>query len=46
MPSLASLHPQIVHFAIALCVAGVVLRWLSLAGRPAWASPAAAALLR
>jgi uncharacterized membrane protein len=45
MPSLASLHPVIVHFAIALAVAGVVLRWLSLTGRVAWAGPAAASLL-
>jgi uncharacterized membrane protein len=45
MPSLASLHPVIVHFAIALAVAGVLLRWLSLSGRVAWAGPAAATLL-
>jgi uncharacterized membrane protein len=45
MPSLAPLHPQIVHFAIALAVAGVLLRWLSLSGRVGWAGPAAAALL-
>jgi uncharacterized membrane protein len=45
MPSLASLHPQIVHFAIALAVAGVLLRWLSLSGRAPWAGPAAACLL-
>ena len=35
MPSLAALHPVIVHFAIALAVAGVLLRWLSLSGRVA-----------
>jgi uncharacterized membrane protein len=45
MPSLAPLHPEIVHFAIALAVAGVLMRWLSLSGRVAWAGPAAAALL-
>jgi uncharacterized membrane protein len=45
MPSLASLHPVIVHFAIALAVTGVLLRWLSLTGRVAWAGPAAASLL-
>jgi uncharacterized membrane protein len=45
MPSLASLHPAIVHFAIALAVAGVLLRWLSLSGRATWAGPAAASLL-
>jgi uncharacterized membrane protein len=45
MPSLAPFHPQIVHFAIALAVAGVLLRCLSLTGRLAWTGPAAAALL-
>jgi len=45
MPSLAALHPQIVHFAIALSVAGVLLRWLSVGRRAAWAGPAAATLL-
>jgi len=45
MPSLAPFHPVIVHFAIALAVAGVLLRWLWLSGRVGWASPAAAALL-
>jgi uncharacterized membrane protein len=45
MPSLAPLHPVIVHFAIGLAVAGVLLRWLSLGGRVAWAGPAAATLL-
>jgi len=45
MPSLAALHPVIVHFAIALAVAGVLLRWLSLTGRVGWAGPAAASLL-
>ena len=45
MPSIAPFHPVIVHFAIALAVAGVLLRWLSLSGRVAWAGPAAATLL-
>jgi uncharacterized membrane protein len=45
MPNLAPLHPVIVHFTIALAVAGVLLRWLSLSGRVAWAGPAAATLL-
>jgi uncharacterized membrane protein len=45
MPTLASLHPIIVHFAIALLIAGAVLRWLSLTGRVSFASPAAASLL-
>jgi uncharacterized membrane protein len=45
MPSLAAFHPPIVHFAIGLLVAGVVLRCLSLTGRAAWSGPAAATLL-
>jgi len=45
MPSLASLHPIVVHFAIALLIAGAVFRWLSLTGRLSFASPAAASLL-
>jgi uncharacterized membrane protein len=45
MPSLAAFHPPIVHFAIGLLVAGVVLRWLSLTGRAPWSGPAAATLL-
>jgi uncharacterized membrane protein len=43
--SLASLHPIIVHFAIALLSAGAILRWLSLTNRVAFASPAASGLL-
>jgi uncharacterized membrane protein len=38
-------HPQFVHFAIALLVTGVVFRLISLAGRPAFAAPAALTLL-
>jgi len=45
MPSLASLHPIVVHFAIALLIAGAVLRWVSLTGRAGFASPAATTLL-
>jgi uncharacterized membrane protein len=45
MPNLASWHPQIVHFVIALLAAGVLLRWISLTGRVPFAGPAAAALL-
>jgi uncharacterized membrane protein len=45
MPSLASLHPQIVHFAIVLLIVGVVFRWISLTGRAAFTGPAAAVLL-
>ncbi|HZI22741.1 MAG TPA: DUF2231 domain-containing protein [Gemmatimonadales bacterium] len=43
--SLAALHPQIVHFVIALLLAGVLFRWVSLTGRAAFTGPAAAALL-
>lgn len=45
MPDMAHYHPIVVHFAIALLVAGALLRWLSLTGRVGWASPAATALL-
>jgi uncharacterized membrane protein len=45
MPSLAAYHPIIVHFAIALLVAGAVFRWLSLTGRIPFTSPAATSLL-
>ena len=38
-------HPQLVHFAIALLAVGVVLRLISLAGRPAFVAPAALTLL-
>jgi uncharacterized membrane protein len=38
-------HPEVVHFAIALLVVGVLLRALSLAGRPAFVGPTAATLL-
>lgn len=42
---MAAFHPPIVHFAIALLVVGVLLRLVSLAGRPAFAGPAALTLL-
>ena len=42
---MAALHPQIVHFTIALAIVGVAFRLLSLAGRPAFASPAATVLI-
>lgn len=45
MPNLALYHPAIVHFAIALLVAGAIFRWISLSGRAAFAGPAAATLL-
>lgn len=41
----AALHPQVVHFTIVLAIVGVAFRLVSLAGRPAFASPAATTLL-
>jgi uncharacterized membrane protein len=43
--SIGSFHPQVVHFAIALLIVGVVFRLLSLTGRVAFAGPAASLLL-
>src|SRR5256885_16584780 len=47
MPALAPLHPEIVHFVIALLFCGVVFRWLSFvgSGRLGFMGPAAAVLL-
>jgi uncharacterized membrane protein len=45
MPDLGIYHPAIVHFAVALLVAGAILRWVSLSGRAAFTGPAAATLL-
>ena len=45
MPNLASFHPQIVHFVIALLAVGIALRWLSLTRKVPFAGPAAATLL-
>jgi uncharacterized membrane protein len=42
---MAYYHPQLVHFAIALLVVGVVMRLISLAGRPAFVAPAAFTLI-
>jgi uncharacterized membrane protein len=42
---MGALHPQVVHFAIALLIVGVLFRALSLLGRPAFISPAAGTLL-
>lgn len=42
---MAAFHPQIVHFAIALLVVGVLFRAVSLLKRPAFVDPAALALL-
>ena len=45
MPSLAALHPQVVHFVVALIVVGVLFRWASLVWQAAWLTPAATALV-
>jgi len=45
MESLASLHPQVVHFAIALLFIGVPLRFMSLGGKIQFAKNAATLLL-
>lgn len=42
---MAVLHPQVVHFVIALLIVGVLFRALSLLGRPTFLGPAAATLL-
>jgi uncharacterized membrane protein len=42
---MGALHPQVVHFAIALLVVGVLFRAVSWLGRPAFVGPAATALL-
>jgi uncharacterized membrane protein len=42
---MGALHPEVVHFAIALLFVGVLLRALSLLGRPAFVGPTAAVLL-
>ncbi len=45
MPSIAALHPQVVHFVVALAIVGVVFRWASLVVRQAWLSTAASVLV-
>lgn len=45
MPNIASYHPIVVHFAIALLVVGVLFRWIYLTGRAAFTGPAAATLI-
>lgn len=45
MSPLAPLHPQIVHFVVALTIIGALLRWLSLVPKVSFASPAASLLL-
>lgn len=43
--TMGQFHPQVVHFAVALLVLGVLLRAVSLLGRPAFVAPAATLLL-
>lgn len=45
MPDIGIYHPIVVHFAIALLIAGVLFRWTSLSGRAAFTGPAASVLL-
>ncbi|HXO85542.1 MAG TPA: DUF2231 domain-containing protein [Gemmatimonadales bacterium] len=45
MPSIGVYHPAIVHFAVALLIAGALFRWVSLSGRAAFTGPAASVLL-
>ena len=41
----APLHPQVVHFVVALGFVGLVLRLISVTGKARWTRPAGAALL-
>lgn len=45
MPDIGVFHPQIVHFVVAFLFTGVLLRVVSLFGRPAFAGPAATLLI-
>ncbi len=45
MPTLAQIHPQVVHFAIALLIVGVLFRLISLTGRLKFTDHAAAVLI-
>jgi uncharacterized membrane protein len=45
MPGLAPFHPILVHFVIALLVAGVLFRLVSLTGRAKFTGPSASTLL-
>jgi uncharacterized membrane protein len=45
VPDIGWMHPQIVHFAVALLVAGVTFRLIALTGRLAFSGPAATVLL-
>ena len=45
LPDIGVFHPQVVHFVIALLIAGVVFRLVSLTGKLTFTGPAAAVLL-
>jgi uncharacterized membrane protein len=45
MPNLGPLHPQVVHFVVALGLVGVLFRLLSLFWRRSWLAPAATTLI-
>jgi uncharacterized membrane protein len=45
MSDIGFYHPLIVHFVIALAIAGVLFRWTSFTGAATFTGPAAAALL-
>ena len=45
MPDIGPLHPQVVHFVVALGIIGVLFRIVSLSGRLTWTSPAAFVLI-
>lgn len=45
LPTLAALHPQVVHFVIGILIVGVLFRVVALTGRIKWTGPAATALL-
>lgn len=45
MPNIAAIHPQVVHFVVALVIVGVLFRIAGLFVRAAWLSPAALTLV-
>ena len=44
-PNFAAIHPQVVHFVVALLIVGVLFRLVALTGKVKWTGPAATALL-
>ena len=45
MPNIGPLHPQVVHFVVALGIVGVLFRLVSLFWRRSWLNPAATVLI-